>query len=300
MRMLFICELRVSEGRPKPERDHAIIEANSRDRAFEKALEAWPDIDAVFSYEVPRKQLAKIPTDLIGKRISKSVAEELMTDCGIAEGDWWACIPRSLVQQDHRWQRLVSEAGVDPDLLDLKGGGIAEVDHLSYAARAILAKFPGPVTLRPSKQKYAGIFLLGLVLAAGLGALSLLDPVGGADLSLYFAVGFLLFCSAVCMVFPVIALVTIRMTLDAAGLEMRSVRVAQRRHWKDVKGFTTATVGIRIVVYEDSTRRGFWGEADRLFLGGPNATLPDTFGFKADELAGLMNAWRERALSQNQ
>jgi hypothetical protein len=225
------------EGRPKPECDHAIIEANSRDQAFEKALQAWTDIDAVFSYEVPRKQWAKIPTDLIGKRITESVAEKVRTDCGIAEDDWWGCVPRSLAQQDDRWQRLTTAAGVGPGLLDLKGGGMTQTDHLSYAARAILAKFPGPVTLQPSKQKWAGVFLLGLVLAAGLGALSLSDPIGGADLVLYFAVGFLLICSVICMVAPAMALVKTRMTLDAAGFEMRSLRVAQRRHWRDVRGF---------------------------------------------------------------
>jgi hypothetical protein len=109
--MLFICEL---EGRPKPESDYAIIEATSRDQAFEKALKAYPDNDTVFSYEVPRKQWAKIPTDLIDKCISKSVAEKLRTDCGIAEDDYWACTPLSLaqqaglVQQDNRWQRVVT------------------------------------------------------------------------------------------------------------------------------------------------------------------------------------------------
>src|SRR5712691_2443356 len=147
MRMLFICVLDVLEGRPKPERDHAIIEATSRDQAFEKALQAWPDIGSVFLYEVPRKQWAKVPTDLIGKRITKSVGEKLRTDCGIAEDDWWGCVPRSLAQRDAKWQRLMIAAGVDPGLLDLGGGGMPQTEHLSYAARAILAKFPGPVTL---------------------------------------------------------------------------------------------------------------------------------------------------------
>jgi hypothetical protein len=109
--MLFICEL---EGHPKPESDYAIIEANSRDHAFEKALKTYPNNDTVFSYEVPRKQWAKIPTDLIDKCIGKSVAEKLRTDCGIAEDDYWACMPLSLfqqarpVQQDNRWQGAVT------------------------------------------------------------------------------------------------------------------------------------------------------------------------------------------------
>src|SRR6266853_438871 len=275
MRMLFICVLDVLEGRPKPERDHAIIEATSRDQAFEKALQAWPDIDSVFLYEVPRKQWAKVPTDLIGKRITKSVGEKLRTDCGIAEDDCWGCVP-------------VTTAGVDPGLL-------------AYAARAIFAKFPGPVTLQGSMREWAGaVFLLGLLAGLIMAALlSLSDPIGGADLGLYFAAGFLLIFSVLSMLASE-ALLTTRMTLDAAGFEMRAFGVVTyHRHWKDVRNFTPVTPN-NIVVYEDSTRHGFWAEVDSRYLGGFNARLIDTFGFTVDELAGLMNAWRERALSKNQ
>jgi hypothetical protein len=287
MPMLFICVLDELGGRPKPERDHAIIEANSRDQAFEKALQAWPDIDAVFSYEVPRKHSAKIPADLIGKRITKSVAERLRADCGIAEDDWWGCAPLFLAQQDDRRQRLMTAAGVDPGLL-------------AYAAGAILAKFPGPVTLQLSMQEWAGaFFLLGLFLGLVTAALlSLSDPIGGADLGMYFAAGFLLIFSVLCMLVSE-GLLTTRMTLDAAGFKMRSFGVVTyHRQWKDVRNFTPVTPN-NIVVYEDSTRHGFWAEVDRRYLGGFNARLIDTFGLTVDELAGLMNAWRERALSQN-
>jgi hypothetical protein len=255
--MLFICEFEVLEGHP-PKHDHAIIEANSRGHAFEKilhAVRADPDIDAVFLYEVPREKEANIPGDLIDKRMTKFVAENVMTDCGIA---------------------------------------------LSYAARAILAKFPGPVTFQPSKLKWAGVFLMGLI-GAGLGIFPmLLDPPGGWDLGMYFCVGFFLICGGFCMVGAVIMLIKGRITLDAAGFEVRSW-VRRRRDWKDVRGFGTGSVGIiNTVVYADSTRSGFWAEVNRRFLGGPNAYLGDTFGFAAHELAMLMHAWRRCALSQKQ
>jgi len=108
--MLFICELQVLDGRPKPESDHVIIEASSSDQAFEKAVQAWPDIDAVFSYEVPPNQGAKIPADLIGKRITKSVAEKLRTDCGIAEDDWRGLVPVWLPSGWRWWQLLMTAA----------------------------------------------------------------------------------------------------------------------------------------------------------------------------------------------
>ena len=116
--MLFICELEVLEGHPKPKHDHAIIEADSRDQAIEKICRAFPgpDVDALYLFEVPRQQWAKIPTDLIDKRMTKAIAEEVMIDCGMG---------------------------------------------LSNAARAILAKFPGPVTLQPSKEIFAFMFLVG-------------------------------------------------------------------------------------------------------------------------------------------
>jgi hypothetical protein len=258
MRMLFICELEVLEGHPKPKHDHAIVEADSRDGAIEKVRQAFPgpDVDALYLFEVPREQWAKIPTDLIDKRMTKAIAEEVMTDCGMV---------------------------------------------LSNAARAILAKFPGPVTLQPSKGIWAFVFLGGLILA-GLGALPLLLPLtGGWDLGSYFTVGFCLPLSVLCMVVSVLALVKVRMTLDAAGFEMRSVAYTQRKQWKDVRFFITATIGgINRVVYVDSKRHGFWAEVDARFLGGPNALLVDTFGFASDDLAVLINRWRQRALSQSQ
>jgi hypothetical protein len=255
--MLFFCELEVLEGHPKPKHDHAIIEADSREQAFEKvrrAFQASPEIDAVYLYEVSREQSAKISTDLIDTRITKSVAEKLGIDCGLV---------------------------------------------LSDAARAILAKFPGPVALQPSKQKWAGMFLLGLIFAA-LGSLPLLllDPTGGWDLGLYLWIIFIVL-GVLLMVLTPIVLVKVRMTLDAAGFEMRSVGFTVCRRWKDVRFFSTARVAaIGYVVYIDSTRHGFFAEADSRMLGGPNAQLVDSFGFTPeDELAVLINAWRRRALS---
>ena len=255
--MLFICELEVQEGHPKPKHDHAIVEADSPDQAIEKVHQAFPgpDVDALYLFEVPREQWAKIPTDLIDKRMTKAIAEEVMIDCGVV---------------------------------------------LSNAARAILAKFPGPVTLQPSKAIWAFVFLGGIF--AGLGASPLLlPPTGSWDLGLYLTVGFCLPLGVLCMVVPVLALVKVRMMLDAAGFEMRSVAYTHRKQWKDVRFFSTATIGgINRVVYVDSTRHGFWAEVDGRFLGGPNAALVDTFGFTADELAVLINRWRQRALSRSQ
>jgi hypothetical protein len=258
MRMLFICELEVLEGHPKPKHDHAIVDADSRDQAIEKVRQAFPgpDVDALYLFEVPREQWAKIPTDLIDKRMTKAVAEKVRIDCGMV---------------------------------------------LSDAARAILAKFPGPVTLQPSKEIWAFVFLMGLI-SAGLSALPLLlPPTGGWDLGLCTTVGFFLVAGVLCLVVSVIALVKVRMTLDAAGFEMRSIAFTRRKQWKDVRFFSIATIGgVNRVVYVDSKRHGFWAEVDARFLGGPNALLVDTFGFTADELAVLINRWRQRALSQSQ
>ena len=257
--MLFICELEALEGHPKPKHDHAIVEADSYDQAIEKVRQAFPgpDVDALYLFEVPREQWAKIPTDLIDKRMTKAVAEEVRMDCGMA---------------------------------------------LSNTARAILAKFPGPVTLQPSKAIWVFVFLVGLI-CAGLSALPLLlpPPTGGWGPGLYITVGFFLLLGVLGIALPPIALVKVRMTLDAAGFEMRSVTFTRRKQWKDARFFSTATVGgMNRVVYVDSTRHGFWAEVDGRFLGGPNALLVDTFGFTAGELAVLINRWRQRALSQSQ
>jgi len=258
MRKLFICELEMLDGHPKPKHDHAIVEADSDDQAIEKVRRAFPgpDVDALYLFEVPREEWAKVPTDLIDKRMTKAVAEEVRIDCGMV---------------------------------------------LSDAACAILAKFPGPVTLQPSQAIMAFMFLVGII-CAGLGALPLLlPPTGGWDLGLSFTVGFFLVLGVLFTVVPVIALVKVRMTLDAAGFEIRSVTFTRLKRWKDVRFFSTAKIGgMKKVVYVDSTRHGFWADVDARFSGGPNALLVDTFGFTADELAVLINRWRQRALSQSQ
>lgn len=251
--MLFFCEVEELEGHPKPEHDHAIIEADSREQAAEKARRAFPgpEIAAIYLYEVPRERWAKIPTDLIDKRITKFVAEKL---------------------------------GID-------GVGLV----LSDAARAILAKFPGPVTLQPSKKIWGGVFLpLGLIFVA-VGALPplLLEPGAGWGLELYLAIGFFIVLGVFVMVAPVITLVKARMTLDAAGFEMRYALRMERRLWKDVRFFHPVKVCvIPMVGYLDSTRHDIWAERG----------LADvfSFGFTPDELAVLINAWRRRALSQNE
>jgi hypothetical protein len=182
---------------------------------------------------------------------------------------------------------------------------LIEASALAIGLRARWRPVSGQVPSPPSIVLGGGrvgrrVFLLGLFLGLVMAALlSLSDPIGGADLGMYFAAGFLLIFSVLCMLVSE-GLLTTRMTLDAAGFKMRSLGVVTyHRQWKDVRNFTPVTPN-NIVVYEDSTRHGFWAEVDRRYLGGFNTRLIDTFGLTVDELAGLMNAWRERALSQNQ
>ena len=110
--MLFICKLEVLEGHPKPEHDHAIVDADSDDQAIEKVCQAFPgpDVDALYLFEVPREQWPKIPTDLIDKRMTKAVAEKVRIDCGIAEDDCSACVPVWRPSGWPWWQRLMTAA----------------------------------------------------------------------------------------------------------------------------------------------------------------------------------------------
>ena len=249
--MLFFSEIEMLEGHQRPEYDHAIIEADSHEEASEKARRAFqasPGVDAIYVYEVPPGHRAKIPADLIDKRMTESVAEQF---------------------------------GIDSGLL------------LSDAAQSILAKFPGPVTLQPSKLVWL-LFPGGLVIAA-IGALPvlLLDPKGGWDIALYLMVGSFIAFGVLVMAAPVIVTLKVRMTLDAAGFERRSGIVSERRHWKDVRFFHPVNLWVTpVVVYLDSTRHGIWAER----------TLADlfSFGFAPAELAVLINTWRRRALSRNQ
>lgn len=147
---------------------------------------------------------------------------------------------------------------------------------------AILARFPGPVILRPSRTRWQ------LVLAGCLGFMVLGGLVPDKDLGLWLAIGFFGLCAigAALVLLPASSFVV----LDAKGFETTFLYHRRRTCWPDVSGFGKIGVLWRgIVVYEDAARR----RAAFAF----NCGLPDTYGMRAEDLIELRSRWRNRAVA---
>jgi hypothetical protein len=162
-------------------------------------------------------------------------------------------------------------------------------------ADAILAKFPGPVTLSVSRRKW---FLMlvgsGAFTAAGI-AMASSNASTGWPGAIFFGL-----CTVVATVMLLPGAGMLR--LDRDGFEVTSLFRRHRSRWPDTRGFESAAIPpsmIHRVVYDDANLSGksiAWLNA---MIAGHNAGLPDTFGLSsARDLADLMTRWRERALTR--
>jgi hypothetical protein len=186
---------------------------------------------------------------------------------------------------------------------------VSEDRSPSAKAKEILGRFPGPVTLYPSKLKWGSIFVTMICIGA-LGVWSLIwdeyEPAIGVNRHT-FEGAFLIIVGSVGAVLAGCGLVTNSMflALDATGFVCRTVWPHMRCSWRDTDRFTTVDVMLyRVMVhrvaFDDATRNaGFWSTLTRGVYG-RNNQLPDAYGLPAEDLARLLTAWRERALaSQN-
>lgn len=164
-------------------------------------------------------------------------------------------------------------------------------------AAAILARHPGPVHLGASRLKWIGVLAIGLVLGAGGGLMvrtSATDPRTSAAMG-WFGVAF----------FGLVALVALvqllpgasGLTLDADGFETTTLFRRHRHRWAETGAFGTWNSGhATLVAFEAAAApAGRLGAVNRALAGG-NASLPDTYGLRADDLVLLMEAWRRRSL----
>ena len=171
----------------------------------------------------------------------------------------------------------------------------------SEKVTAILAQFPGPVTLRPSKLKWIPLVLANALLGVGCmaGGAWLYPQAGTAIGVIGFALGGL--SGAVGATVGMSAIITERMwaRLDFEGFETQDVwGRRKRRHWRDADRFAVRWVGHwPCTVYDDvNPASGWWDSLNRGYAGG-KSMLPDTYGLGAKNLTYLMTAWRQRALA---
>jgi hypothetical protein len=175
---------------------------------------------------------------------------------------------------------------------------------------ALLARFPGPLVLRPSKGKwFALLAAAGLFTAAGFveninaGSTGFLDWIGVAFFGLC-TVGFAF------MIF----FARLEMTLDGDGFGWRAARLSERWRWIDVGDFAVVDYSAGMPGAALRKRVGFndkrpdkkvsqtVGELFSTAMTGRDCAVPDTSGFSSfglpmEDLVRLMAAWQERAIA---
>jgi len=157
-----------------------------------------------------------------------------------------------------------------------------------------LARFPGPVTLYPSRRKWLLIFAISALFTAGGTWMITSGDASGWFVVIFFGLG--LIVAALAMLPGAGALM-----LDSDGFGVTNLFRHHRTHWQDTSGFAAARIPPArqpMVVYDDTTQSAKSLARINIAIVGRNAGLPDTYGLSAADLAQLMTQWRERALGR--
>jgi hypothetical protein len=168
---------------------------------------------------------------------------------------------------------------------------------------AILARFPGPVTLYPSKPKLFAIFalMLGLTFLFAHVAVVRTNFVWyqtGMMALAALIVGFGAVRWAVLLLPGAMSL-----TLDADGFECCFLFRRERFRWQDASGFrpqkgNEMRKGTKVGAIAFDVRPTIAG-IQRGTAAKARSSLPDNFRLPKDDLVLLMEQWRERALAAN-
>jgi len=151
----------------------------------------------------------------------------------------------------------------------------------------ILAKFPGPVTLYPSKLHLVHLFLVSTIFFVS--GILFLRSGGNSGFERAVLIG--------CVIMgglgaPISALAFLPraafLRLDKAGFEYANCFYRRHYAWRDVKDFHVwvGPYGVRNVGFRAPWWRGHF------FTG----ILPDPYGFTVDETTALMDSWQKLAI----
>jgi hypothetical protein len=162
--------------------------------------------------------------------------------------------------------------------------------HLQSAD--LLKRFPGPLTLYPSRRKWLLMFVGSAAFAVG-GAWM----IRGGDSWGWFP---LLFFGACALVGLVAVLPHAgALVLDRDGFEVTNLFRHHRSRWQDVSAFEAQSIPPAhqfFVVYDDASVSASSLAKINTAIVGRNAALPDTYGQRAEDLAQLLEQWRTLAL----
>jgi hypothetical protein len=154
----------------------------------------------------------------------------------------------------------------------------------------ILGRFPGPVTLYPSRLWVAGMLLMSPIAVVFLGfyvsgELGSTRPHGAYDTFMGWAALILFAGLAVGALVTLLFPNTICLKLDADGFEIHRFSGTERRRWRDVRHFDIRTTRLP---KSDLEQVAFTTT-------GGDGVLPNNYGLGLQELLRLMKAWCERA-----
>ena len=162
----------------------------------------------------------------------------------------------------------------------------------------VLAAFPGPVTVKPVFTASVG-FLIAFSVLVVVGCLWGIWQAGPST-GLVLCAAFFAFAGTGAAVM----LRTNSMTLDRDGFEIViGFRKTKKRYlWKDVSAFERQLFDIArtgaYVAFDDARKSGgALAVVDRA-LGFRNSSLLEDYGMWEEQLAELLNRWRDRALAE--
>jgi hypothetical protein len=176
---------------------------------------------------------------------------------------------------------------------------------LTDRSEQILARFPGPVTVRPVLNLSRGLFIAVFTLFAvaclwGAWLWYQKDP----DSSTWWRLGLLAALFASLAVTPAATMRTNSVTLDGEGFEIVSGTVFGLRRgrfaWGEVSAFERVRIGAKTygVGFDGARKRHSTFLAVNRSLGFHNSTLVEDYGFGDVQLAELLNHWRDRAIAK--
>jgi hypothetical protein len=163
---------------------------------------------------------------------------------------------------------------------------------------SLLQRFPGPLVLTVDRLKFVGL-AVGAAIFGGVSYWILRHEPLGWVAATFLWLG-VIGCAAAIPLMIVLVFQGSSLRLDADGLDVRQGWRRHRSRWAETSAFDVARLpaGTLMVVYDDATSRNHTLGAINARILGRSGGLPDTYGMSHEELAWLLNRWRERASAE--
>jgi hypothetical protein len=153
-----------------------------------------------------------------------------------------------------------------------------------------LSRFPGPVTLYPSRKKWLVILLVSALFTLGGIWMVRAQAAWGWGALIFFGL-----CTVLSIVMLLPGAAGLKLHVD--GFQMTAFFRSHRWRWQDIKKFEPVMITPEhtVVCFDDPAQVASMGGKISKSYAGYNSALPDTYGLAPDDLAQLMTQWKSRA-----